>query len=621
MILATQPDGRATLGGALVSRRILIPRFVAKLLPPPELPRLADSAAPPAPQEAPRYPILIGHGDARDAAQSLEQQLETILPRGSLEFTHVTDTGTALSVHGGPGTLIVGIQRTRSESSATAPNGPSELQEGSASDDTLLVALRRAEVVAIATPFTLSITRFATCVITSFQGPYPSARSDAVSIQSHSSTGSCALASPSVHSLAHGASGRSSRRGIRMTRILNIPLLTLAGLLAAVLPAPPALAQSAPLSISGTPSTTAIAASSYSFSPTAAGGRSTRRFFGIRGKPNWASFNWRTGTLSGTPAAGQLGTYANIRISVSDGRSSASLPAFSIAVVTSASTPAPITTANRPPVISGTPATRAIAGSPYAFQPSASDPDGDTLTFTIQSKPAWASFSPTTGRLSGTPASTDVGTTSGIAILASDGRTVSSLPAFAIEVTAPTATSTNRPPTLVGTPPTSVVAGQPYAFQPTGVDPDGDVVAYGISNRPAWATFSSTTGRLSGIPSASDVGTTSNIVIAVSDTQASAALPAFSITVTQSAIGSLTLDWTAPTTNTDGTPLTDLAGYQIQYGTTPTALTQSIRVPNSGVTTYVVNNLSPGTWYFALSAYNTAGVSSAPSAPVSASVP
>lgn len=407
-----------------------------------------------------------------------------------------------------------------------------------------------------------------------------------------------------------------------MTRILSIPFLALAGLLATVLSAPPALAQSAPLIISGTPSTTAIAGIPYSFTPTAAGGRSTRRFFGIRGKPNWASFNWRNGTLSGTPAAGQLGTYANIRISVSDGRSSASLPAFSIAVVASASTPDPTaTTANRPPIISGTPATRVIAGSPYAFQPSASDPDGDTLTFTIQSKPVWASFSPTTGRLSGTPASTDVGTTSGIAILASDGRTVSSLPAFAIEVTATTTTSTNRPPTLSGTPPTSVVAGQPYAFQPTGADPDGDIIAYGISNRPAWASFSSTTGRLSGIPSASDVGTTSNIVIAVSDTQASAALPAFSITVTQSASGSLTLDWIAPTTNTDGTPLTDLAGYQIQYGTTPTALTQSIRVANSGVTTYVVTNLSPGAWYFALAAYNAAGVSSAPSVPVSASVP
>lgn len=407
-----------------------------------------------------------------------------------------------------------------------------------------------------------------------------------------------------------------------MTRIPIIQLPTLIALLLIGLLAPPALAHSAPLSISGTPPTAAIAGSPYVFTPTASGGRDTRRFFAIRGKPNWASFNWRTGALSGTPAAGQLGTYANIRISVNDGRSSASLPAFSIAVAASASTTlATTSTANRAPFISGTPATRVVAGSPYAFQPSASDPDGDTLTFTIQSKPAWANFSPTTGRLSGTPAPTDVGTTSGITILASDGKTVSTLPDFAIEVSALTATSTNRPPTISGTPSTSVVVGQPYTFQPTGADPDGDVVAYGISNRPAWASFSPATGRMSGIPSASDVGTAPNIVIAVSDTQASAALRAFSITVTQSANGLLTLDWTAPTTNTDGTPLTDLAGYQIQYGTTPTALTQSIQITTPGVTTYLVPNLSPGTWHFALIAYNAAGVSSAPSALVSASVP
>lgn len=76
------------------------------------MPRLADFAAPASPQEAPCHRVLIGHGDARDAAQSLEQHLETSLPRGSLEFTHVTDKGTALGVHGGPGTVIVGIQRT-----------------------------------------------------------------------------------------------------------------------------------------------------------------------------------------------------------------------------------------------------------------------------------------------------------------------------------------------------------------------------------------------------------------------------------------------------------------------------------------------------------------------------
>jgi hypothetical protein len=59
--------------------------------------------------------------------------------------------------------------------------------------------------------------------------------------------------------------------------------------------------------------------------------------------------------------------------------------------------------ANRAPSISGTPPTTATVGRAYSFTPTASDPDGQVLKFSINWKPAWASFSKTTGRLSGTP--------------------------------------------------------------------------------------------------------------------------------------------------------------------------------------------------------------------------
>lgn len=75
--------------------------------------------------------------------------------------------------------------------------------------------------------------------------------------------------------------------------------------------------------------------------------------------------------------------------------------------------------------------------------------------------------------------------------------------------------------------------------------------------------------------------------------------------------GEATLRWTAPTQNTDGSPLTNLAGYRIYYGTSSTQLTQTIQLANAGLTTYVVRDLAPGTWYFAVAAYNSAGVESA----------
>lgn len=97
--------------------------------------------------------------------------------------------------------------------------------------------------------------------------------------------------------------------------------------------------------------------------------------------------------------------------------------------------------------------------------------------------------------------------------------------------TAASSTPVNPPaaPTISGTPPTSVVTGQNYSFTPSTTDPSGKTLTFSISNMPSWASFSSSTGGLSGTPLS--VGTYSNIGISVSDGTLSASLPAFSITV------------------------------------------------------------------------------------------
>jgi hypothetical protein len=89
---------------------------------------------------------------------------------------------------------------------------------------------------------------------------------------------------------------------------------------------------------------------------------------------------------------------------------------------------------NTAPVISGTPAGSVLANSSYLFQPSATDADGDALTFSITNKPVWAGFSKTSGQLSGTPGDTDVGTFGNIVISVSDRIDTVSLPAFSIRV-------------------------------------------------------------------------------------------------------------------------------------------------------------------------------------------
>jgi hypothetical protein len=135
-------------------------------------------------------------------------------------------------------------------------------------------------------------------------------------------------------------------------------------------------------------------------------------------------------------------------------------------------------------------------------------------------------------------------------------------------------------------------------------------MTFSITGKPAWANFSTTTGRLSGTPGSTSVGTHGPIVITVSDGTASATLPAFSITVTAPQTGSATLSWTAPTLNEDGSPLTDLRGYRIYYGTSSSNLSQVLEIPGGTITSAVVEDLTPATWYFALKAYNASGVES-----------
>jgi hypothetical protein len=171
--------------------------------------------------------------------------------------------------------------------------------------------------------------------------------------------------------------------------------------------------------------------------------------------------------------------------------------------------------------------------------------------------------------------------------------------------------SQNQPPQISGSAGSAVVIGDGYAFTPIASDPDGDPLSFSIENRPAWASFDSTTGQLHGTPTLADVGLYEAIVISVSDGSATTNLDAFSIEVSQVALGSMTLSWSAPIENEDGTALTDLVGYRIYYGTAPGNYAHSVLIDNPSVTTTLIQNLVPATYYVVATAVNAAGVESA----------
>jgi hypothetical protein len=195
------------------------------------------------------------------------------------------------------------------------------------------------------------------------------------------------------------------------------------------------------------------------------------------------------------------------------------------------------------------------------------------------------------------------------------------LPAFTIPVNAGAA-ATNAAPVISGSPITSVAAGKPYSFVPTASDANGDALSFSITGKPAWATFSLSTGALTGTPTLAQAGNYSGIVISVSDGKVSKSLATFGIAVTSpSPSGTATLNWSMPTQNTDGSPLTNLAGYRIYHGTSATALNDVSTVTDTGATSYQYTALASGTHYFAISAYNSAGAESALSSVGSKTIP
>ncbi len=328
--------------------------------------------------------------------------------------------------------------------------------------------------------------------------------------------------------------------------------------------------------------------------------------------PSWASFDTSTGRLSGTPSAADARSYNGIVIAATDGTDTASLAAFSIRVDM-------VVVPNTAPIISGSPSGSVDAGSSYVFQPTASDSDGDTLTFSIANMPSWASFNAASGRLSGTPANGDARTYGNILISVSDGTDTVSLGAFSVTVVA-----VNTAPSINGTPAGSVDAGSSYVFQPTASDSDGDSLTFSIANMPSWASFDTSTGRLSGTPSAADARSYNGIVIAATDGTDSASLGAFSIQVNPAPVltSSMSVSWVPPVERADGTPLTlsDIDGYRLYYGTTPGNYPNSVDIPDGTASSATISDLPLGSYYVVMSTYDTSGLEGEQSAPVIKSV-
>ncbi len=175
----------------------------------------------------------------------------------------------------------------------------------------------------------------------------------------------------------------------------------------------------------------------------------------------------------------------------------------------------------------------------------------------------------------------------------------------------PPPTADNSPPQIFGTAGDTAVVGIGYVFSPSASDPDGDTLIFSVSGLPSWSTFDSISGAIGGTPDAGDIGVYRDIVIDVSDGTDVASLDAFTVTVNATGSASVLLSWTPPTENEDGSSLTDLAAYKIYWGATGNNYSSSVTIDNPSVSTYLIENLIPGTYQFVATSINSSGMESA----------
>jgi predicted RNA-binding protein with TRAM domain len=268
---------------------------------------------------------------------------------------------------------------------------------------------------------------------------------------------------------------------ILIVLLLGLILTSFTGCLSTVLPEP-----NNPPAITSSPIETATVEEEYVYNVlTTDSDGDTLTYFLTTDPFTDMAINENSGVIIWIPTA--TGSY-NVTVEVSDGELS-NTQNFTIEV----SVPEPI---NQSPLITSIPVTAVTIGETYTCTIEATDPDGDTLTYSFAACPVGMTIDSTTGTISWAPTATG---SYDITVEVSDGE-LSNTQNFTIEVSVPE--PINQSPFITSIPVTAVTLGETYTCTIEATDPDGDTLTYSFAACPVGMTIDSTTGTITWIPTA-----------------------------------------------------------------------------------------------------------------------
>ena len=212
--------------------------------------------------------------------------------------------------------------------------------------------------------------------------------------------------------------------------------------------------------------------------------------------PGKREFDW-------TPDYDQAGAHAGIVFTVTDDGTPSRDDSETITIT--------VGNVNRAPVLGAVGEKTVNEGTTLAFTVSATDDDGDTLTYSASNLPAGAAFDPATRAFSWTPGFAQAATYEGVVFTVNDGTDADS-ESISIKVY-----NVNRPPVLAAIGDRSVGERATLSFTLSATDADGETLGYTTSELPTGATFDADTRTFSWTPAQGQAGTYAGLVFSVTD--------------------------------------------------------------------------------------------------------